>query len=64
VPVAAARPAGTRGRFASGGARTTTTHDLDHDLDGKNGTRLDGVRRPTVLLEPGPDLAVRVTLIA
>jgi len=35
------------------------------DLDSKNGMRLDGVRRPKVLLEPGSELGVGgITLIA
>ncbi|HEX3758590.1 MAG TPA: FHA domain-containing protein [Kofleriaceae bacterium] len=38
---------------------------IAHDLDSKNGMRLDGVRRPKVLLEPGSELGVGgITLIA
>jgi hypothetical protein len=41
------------------------TRWIAHDLDSKNGMRLDGVRRPKVLLEPGSELGVGgVTLIA
>ena len=38
---------------------------IAHDLDSKNGMRLDGIRRPKVLLEPGSELGVGgITLIA
>jgi FHA domain-containing protein len=38
---------------------------IAHDLDSKNGLRLDGVRRPKVQLEPGSELGVGgITLIA
>lgn len=38
---------------------------IAHDLDSKNGMRLDGVRRPKVQLEPGSELGVGgITLIA
>jgi hypothetical protein len=38
---------------------------IAHDLDSKNGMRLDGVRRPKVLLEPGSELGIGgITLIA
>src|SRR5262245_49041013 len=38
---------------------------IAHDLDSKNGMRLDGVRRPKVLLEPGSELGVGgITLVA
>jgi hypothetical protein len=41
------------------------TRWIAHDLDSKNGMRLDGVRRPKVLLEPGSELGVGgITLIA
>ena len=30
---------------------------IAHDLDSKNGMRLDGIRRPKGLLEPGSELA-------
>src|ERR1044071_8536351 len=41
------------------------TRWIAHDLDSKNGMRLDGVRRPEVLLEPGSELGVGgITLIA
>lgn len=41
------------------------TRWIAHDLDSKNGLRLDGVRRPKVLLEPGSELGVGgITLIA
>jgi hypothetical protein len=38
---------------------------IAHDLDSKNGMRLDGVRRPKALLEPGSELGIGgITLIA
>lgn len=41
------------------------TRWIAHDLDSKNGMRLDGVRRPKVQLEPGSELGVGgITLIA
>ena len=41
------------------------TRWIAHDLDSKNGMRIDGVRRPKVLLEPGSELGVGgITLIA
>ncbi|HEY0476079.1 MAG TPA: FHA domain-containing protein [Kofleriaceae bacterium] len=41
------------------------TRWIAHDLDSKNGMRIDGIRRPKVLLEPGSELGVGgVTLIA
>src|SRR5436190_24392956 len=41
------------------------TRWIAHDLDSKNGMRLDGIRRPKVLLEPGSELGVgNITLIA
>lgn len=41
------------------------TRWIAQDLDSKNGMRLDGIRRPKVLLEPGSELGVGgITLIA
>jgi hypothetical protein len=41
------------------------TRWIAHDLDSKNGMRLDGIRRPKVLLEPGSELGIGgITLIA
>jgi hypothetical protein len=41
------------------------TRWIAHDLDSKNGMRIDGVRRPKVLLEPGSELGVGgITLVA
>ena len=38
---------------------------IAHDLDSKNGMRLDGIRRPKALLEPGSELGIGgITLIA
>jgi len=41
------------------------TRWIAHDLDGKDGMRLDGVRRPKAVLDPGSELGVGgITLIA
>lgn len=63
----AVRPSDPTGRMSRQHAQVLREHGrwLVRDLDSKNGTRLDGVRRTKMLIEPGSEIGLGgVTLIA